>query len=35
MIMILTLQPLRTRMAESERFSKVYNKVKSFIYGVG
>lgn len=35
LIMILTLQPLRTRMAESERFSKVYNKVKSFIYGAG
>ncbi len=33
MIMVLTLQPLRTRMAESERFSKVYNKVKSLVYG--
>lgn len=32
MIMALTLQPLRTRLAESEHFSKMYNKVKTMIY---
>ena len=31
-IMILTLAPLRTALAESDRFSGMYNLVKSFIY---
>ena len=32
MLMILSLAPLRTKMAESEKFSGVYNRIKSTIY---
>ena len=34
MLMILSLAPLRTKMAESEKFSGFYNRVKSGIYKV-
>lgn len=31
-VMLLTLQPLRTRLAESERYAGAYNKVKTGVY---
>ena len=34
-ILCLTLSPLRTKLAESQRFSKYYNKVKACIYKKG
>ena len=33
-VMLLTLAPLRTKMAESPTFSKAYNGLKSAIYKI-
>ena len=32
LILAVTLSPVRSRMAESERFSKIYNGVKKLVY---
>lgn len=34
-ILILTLQPLRTKMAESQKMAGLYNKLKNLLYGKG